>query len=298
MTTIAAQTGLAVAADLGTTDRAVVHRNGQASAQPIVLPELATYLHSLLAAATDSVAGKVELATIAEIDTGTDTDRAITPAGLAGSALATAVAAAVSALSGIEAGADVTDTANVETSLAGSSTYNPLGKRTIWVPATAMVPTVSNGCAELATVEISAGQPDLNVLDFDASADEHAQFSVAFPKSWNLGTLSFRAIWTTTATDTDGVAWGLQAVAQGDGDAIGAAYGTAVVVTDAGQSTANDAYVTAESGAITVAGTPADEDIVHFRVFRDVSDGADTMTEDARLIGIKLFFTIDNARDN
>jgi hypothetical protein len=47
------------------------------------------------AASSATVAGVVELATIAEVDTGTDTGRAITPAGLAGSALqATADSAA------------------------------------------------------------------------------------------------------------------------------------------------------------------------------------------------------------
>ena len=44
-------------------------------------------------AATALVSGVVELATIAEVDTGTDPERAITPAGLAGSALASAVSA-------------------------------------------------------------------------------------------------------------------------------------------------------------------------------------------------------------
>ena len=39
--------------------------------------------------ASSTIAGKVELATITEVNTGTDTVRAITPAGLAGSALAT-----------------------------------------------------------------------------------------------------------------------------------------------------------------------------------------------------------------
>lgn len=58
------------------------------------------------AAASDTVAGISELATIAEIDTGTDTSRVITPAGLAGSALQSKV-------DGIEAGADVTDVTNV-----------------------------------------------------------------------------------------------------------------------------------------------------------------------------------------
>jgi hypothetical protein len=34
-----------------------------------------------------------------------------------------------------------------------------------------------------------------------------------------------------------------------------------------------------------------------FRIFRDVSDGNDDMTEDARLIGVQIFFTIDAIND-
>ena len=66
------------------------------------------------------------------------------------------------------------------------------GKDTIWVPAGAMRPTVSNGCANITDVETTAGRPDMQVLDFDASSDEHAQFSIAFPKSWNEGTSTFQ----------------------------------------------------------------------------------------------------------
>lgn len=61
----------------------------------------------IVTAASLTAAGKVELATVAETDTGTDATRAVTPAGLAGSALATKVA-------GIEALADVTDATNVD----------------------------------------------------------------------------------------------------------------------------------------------------------------------------------------
>lgn len=56
--------------------------------------------------ASPTASGVAELATISEIDTGTDTGRTITPAGLAGSALQSKV-------NGIEAGADVTDPGNV-----------------------------------------------------------------------------------------------------------------------------------------------------------------------------------------
>ena len=137
----------------------------------------------------------------------------------------------------------------------------------------------------------------MDVLDFDDGSDEHAQFSVAFPKSWNLGTVTFQVFWTSTATDTDGVSWGLQGVSMPDNSTIDVAYGTAIVVDDACQSAAEELYVTAESGAVTIAGTPADDDMCFFRIFRDVSDANDTAAEDARLIGIKLFYTTDAAND-
>jgi len=178
-----------------------------------------------------------------------------------------------------------------------SAAIKTAGKETIFVPAAAMTPTATNGCASLATAETTSGRPDMNVLDFEASADTHAQFQIAFPKSWNEGTVTFQVFWTTTATDTDGVAWGLQGVAVSDNDTIDVAYGTAVVVTDDALSAAEDLCVTAESGAITIAGSPADADMCFFRIFRDVSDGNDDMAEDARLLGIKLFFTTDAAND-
>ena len=179
-----------------------------------------------------------------------------------------------------------------------SAAIKTAGKETIFVPAAAMSPTASNGCAALATAETTSGRPDMNVLDFDASSDEHAQFQIAFPKSWNEGTVTFQAFWTTAATDTDGVAWGLQGVAVSDNDTIDVAYGTAVVVTDDALGAAEDLCVTAESGAITIAGSPAAGDMCFFRIFRDVSDSNDDMAEDARLIGIKLFFTTDAANDD
>ena len=210
--------------------------------------------------ATASVKGLVELATDGETATGSDTARAVTPANVA-------------------------------------SAYVAQGTHTIWVPAAAMRPTVSNGCAVITDVETTAGRPDMQVLDFDASADEHAQFQVSFPKSWNEGTVTFAVYWTTTATDTDGVAWGLQGVAVSDNDTIDVAYGTGVVVTDDALSAAEDLMVTATSGAVTIAGSPAVGDICYFRIYRDVSDGNDDMTEDARLIGCKIFYTI-NAKDD
>jgi len=72
-----------------------------------------------LDAASATLSGRVELATTAETDTGTDAARALTPAGLAGSALQTKV-------NGVEALADVTDAVNVGSSIAGATAKSAL----------------------------------------------------------------------------------------------------------------------------------------------------------------------------
>tara|TARA_Y100000004_G_scaffold47017_1_gene51716 strand:+ start:1927 stop:3315 length:1389 start_codon:yes stop_codon:yes gene_type:complete len=169
------------------------------------------------------------------------------------------------------------------------------GKESIWVPAVAMYPNTTNGCADLAQVELSNG-PEIKTLDFDKDSDENAQFAVAFPKSWNEGTITFQAFFTADSTNTGTVSWVLAGVACADNDSINTAFGTGVAPTAKAHSgTANDLDVTAESGAITIAGSPSTDEEVYFQITRDVS--ADSLTADAKLLGVKLFFTTDAAND-
>ena len=168
------------------------------------------------------------------------------------------------------------------------------GKETMWVPAVAMYPNTTNG-AEAAQVELSNG-PEIKTLDFDKDSDEFAQFAVAFPKSWNAGTVTFQAFFTATSTNTGTTAWGLSGVALADSGDLNTAFGTEVVATAKAHSgTSNDLDVAAESGAVTIAGSPGADEQVFFQISRDVS--ADSLTADARLLGIKLFFTTNAAND-
>ena len=169
------------------------------------------------------------------------------------------------------------------------------GKESIWVPAVAMYPNSTNGCADLAQVELSNG-PEIKTFDFDKDSDEFAQFAIAFPKSWNEGTITFQAFFTADSTNTGTVSWGLSGVAIADNDSINTAFGTQVAPTAKAHSgTANDLDVTAESGAVTIAGSPSTDEQVFFQISRDVSE--DTLTADAKLLGVKIFFTTDAAND-
>ena len=183
--------------------------------------------------------------------------------------------------------------------VAGALTNNSAavkvaGVETIYVPAGAMHPNTTNGCAGLAQVELSNG-PELRVLDFDPSSDENAQFTVCFPKSWNEGTITFQAFWTVTGTDNGTVAWGLSGVSVADDASINASFGTNVVTTaKAFSGTSNDLMVSDTSGPVTIASAAVDTQ-TYFQIMRDVS--ADSQTGDARLLGIKLFYTTDAKND-
>ena len=177
----------------------------------------------------------------------------------------------------------------------GGSAIKVAGKETIWVPAVAMYPNTTNGAEGPNQTELGNG-PELKTLDFDKDSDEFAQFAVAFPKSWNEGTVTFQAFFTANTTNTGTTSWALQGVALADNGDLHTAFGTAVAPTAKAMSgTANDLAVTAESGAVTIAGSPSTDEYVFFQISRDVS--ADDLTADAKLLGVKLFFTTDAAND-
>jgi hypothetical protein len=170
------------------------------------------------------------------------------------------------------------------------------GKETIWIPAAAMYGPTTNP-ADAALVETTATRPDLKVFDFDASTKQYTQFTIAMPKSWNEGTLTYQVYWSPSTTNTGNCIFGLQGVACADGDTIDVAYGTAIEVTDAGIGTVEDQQISSESSAMTVAGSPAAGEQSYFQLYRDAADGSDTFTGEARVLGLKLFFTTDAAND-
>lgn len=172
-----------------------------------------------------------------------------------------------------------------------------LGKHTLYIPACSMVSNLTDGPS------IGYGETTTNKLqrctyDFDASTQEAAQFQIAMPKKWNKGTVSAQFYWSHAATTTNfGVVWGVQCGAYSDDDAYDAALGTAQTMTDTGGTT-DDTYVTSETSAVTIAGTPANDDLIVCQVYRKAADASDTLAVDARLRGVKFYYTTDAQTDD
>ena len=77
---------------------------------------------------------------------------------------------------------------------------------------------------------------------------------------------------------------------------IDVAYGTSQSSTKTASGVANQRNAGPESSAITIAGTPAFGDTTIFRLGRDAT--TDTKTQDARLLGLSVFFTTDGRSDD
>lgn len=188
---------------------------------------------------------------------------------------------------------DITISNSGVTTLATAK--NVLGLQDMWIPAGAFYPRTTNGCAALAQRESATNKVNLKVLDFDATTQEFAQCAWQPPRNFNNSTIKATPYWTADAgTATEGVVWGVSAGAYSDDDAIDTALGTAQTSTDA-YIAAGDVHKSPQTASITIAGTPADGDIIVVQVSRNPSDGSDTKTGDARFLGMTVEYTIDAA---
>lgn len=161
----------------------------------------------------------------------------------------------------------------------------------IYLSAAAGVPKTTGGCAAAAQVELATNKQNVKVLDFDASTEEHADFTFVLPSDYNGSTMTAKFIWMHAATTTNfAVVWGIEGRCYADGDALDAAVGTAVTVTDTGGTT-TDVYISPATAAITWAGTPLAGQLINLTAYRVAADAADTLAVDARLLGVQLTYT-------
>lgn len=169
-----------------------------------------------------------------------------------------------------------------------------IGRHQMFIKADALIPRTTNGPAAGST-ETATNKVMITGYDFDASTAEYAQIMFPVPKSVTITSFTYRLRWTAIS-GSGVVVWAVQAAGRSDDDAMDQAFGTAVTVNDTVLST-SDQHTTVESGTVTVGGSPSAQDMLVLQVYRDASNGSDTLAADARLLAIELFLTVAAATD-
>lgn len=167
--------------------------------------------------------------------------------------------------------------------------------RTFILTAAGGTPTTTAGCAAATQVETTTNKINYFALDFDTTTEEHAFWTIPMPDSYDGGTMTATFYWTNAAgLTTETVDWGIAGVALSNDDPLDTALGTEVTTTDTWIAQ-GDVHISPTSSAITIGGTPADGDMLYFEVARKVA--TDNLTGDARLLFVKVEYTIDAYSD-
>jgi hypothetical protein len=163
--------------------------------------------------------------------------------------------------------------------------------KNLWVSG--WKPTVTSGCGAQAQIEMGTNKNVYDYLAFDKDAIEYAYANVPMPLDYDEGTITAQFYWLHPATTTNfKVSWGLQAVAITDDGTLDVAQGTAIYSNDEGGTT-SDLYISTETAAITIGGTPTPGKLVQFRVSRKADDATnDTIAVDTYLLGVLIKYGV------
>lgn len=138
-------------------------------------------------ASSETQSGIIEIATQAEVTTGTDDLRSVTPLKLA---VATR------------------------------------GVQDLFLSAAANWPRTTGGCGDLTKYEMATSLVNIQGLPFDAITQEFAQIQIVLPRKYNLGTITAVPYWMATS-GSGSVQWGVSGGAYSHDDALTVALGTA-----------------------------------------------------------------------
>lgn len=124
------------------------------------------------------------------------------------------------------------------------------------------------------------------VLDFADAGVASAQNTIELPSDFT-GTVDARIIWHTAATSGD-CKWSLATcfTATDGTETDDPSFNTASTVTTTAPGTANRIVTSAITG-VTITGNGVNK-LMHLKISRDPSDGADTLGNTARLVGVEI----------
>ena len=162
----------------------------------------------------------------------------------------------------------------------------------IWIDAFATTTSETTGMDTESKEYTTNDNTHYVLLGDGTSQDESVEFNYVMPPAWDRSTIKFKVYWApghANANVGEWVKFELSAGAFSNDDALDTALGTAATVTD--EVIADDnVHITAASGALTIAGTPALGDMIHFKLNRDYdyAGAGSAMDVDARIFGILI----------
>lgn len=170
-----------------------------------------------------------------------------------------------------------------------------IGTQQFGIGSHGIYPGISNPANAIQQREQGTFNQQVKYIAFPDGADTLAYLDWFTPQNWDAGTVNLKLYWTTQlpSVAAETIEMEVSAVARGNDDAIGAVdFGTPVTLTDT-LLAVDDTHLTPQSGALTIAGTPAKFDWVQFKFLRDIS--ADNLQGELQLLGAVLQYTIDAA---
>lgn len=172
------------------------------------------------------------------------------------------------------------------------------GRRMFSFDASALRPVETGGGDPIEGAETTAGRPDVVGVCFDFATETAYQFYWVLPPSVDPASLTFRF----HVAEADGGASqhtariGVQGISVGNDETMDAAYGTAQEVT-VELGTLEDHYDSAETAALTLAGTPAAGELCVFRIYRNHDHGDDDLDVRLQLLAFDVFASIVAGND-
>ena len=161
----------------------------------------------------------------------------------------------------------------------GSNSYD------VW--AADIIPAITNGPSSN-TSETTTNKVGYDTVDFDQGTEESATVLVRTPTGWTGSTFTASVTWTADS-GTGGVVWGISARLLANDDPIDSAFGTEVTSTDTLIAT-GDLHESPTTAAITPGGTAAASRVMVLKLARKTGNGSDTLTADARMIGLRIYW--------
>lgn len=169
------------------------------------------------------------------------------------------------------------------------------GLQTIWLPAVAFVPRLTNG-PSVERAETSISRFVMASLDYDPVVIEAAQATVRMPKSWDRVGLWAEVRWTAGG-GSGSVLWALRAVLVGNGGSLNQNFGTPRVALQPFQGVFLE-HCTPLTDRIIPSGNLSSGDRLLLEIYRDPTAVQDTLAQDAKLLGVTLFYTASKGTDD